>query len=127
MVDLAMAAFTDAYDLSKSETGARAGFLVGELLFEQKKFAKAIRQYKLVIYGYGGTRAPTTIKKWQCSSAYETARCYHVQIKNEPSNEKRQKLIGEAKKFYRYVFENHPQNRLAQDSQKQLSLLEKIN
>ena len=118
--------FTKAFDQTNSETGARAGFLVGEVLFGQKKFDDAIRQYKLVIYGYGGTRAPDNIKKWQCSSGYETARCYHVQIKNESDSSKRQKLIDEAKKFYNYVVQNHAGDRLAIESKKQLAVLSKL-
>ena len=99
---------------------------MGELLFEQKKFPDAIEQYKLVIYGFGGTRAQPAIKKWQCSSAYEAARCYHVQIKGQPDNEKKKKLISDAQKFYNYVLKNHPQGRLAAESKKQIAILSKI-
>lgn len=125
--DAAIAAFSKAFDLANNETGARAGFLVGEVYFQQKKFEEAIRQYKLVIYGYGGTKAPESIKKWQSSSGYETARCYHVQIKDEPSATEKRKLLADAQKFYQYVIENHPQDRLAVESRKQLDVLEKLN
>lgn len=125
-LDKAMAAFKQAFDLSDGETGARAGFLVGEVLFEQKKHEAAIRQYKLVVYGYGGTRAPEPIQKWQCSSAYETARCYHVRIKGESDSARKKKLLEQATKFYNYVLQNYPTDRLAADSRKQLEILEKL-
>lgn len=122
----AIESFSKAYDLSTGETGARGGFLVGEVLFEQKKFSDAIRQYKLVIYGYGGTRAADPIKKWQCSSGYETARCYHVQIKSTSDLAQKKKLLEDARKFYAYVVKNHPKDRLAAESRKQLAVLDKI-
>ena len=124
--DNAVTAFQDATDLSTSETGARAGFLIGEVYFEQKKFEDAIRQYKLVIYGYGGSRAPDAIKKWQCSSGYETARCYQVQIKKETDAAKRKSNIEDALKFFNYVVDNHASDKLAIESKKQIESLKKL-
>lgn len=122
----AISAFQDATDLSTSETGARAGFLIGEVYFQQKKFEDAIRQYKLVIYGYGGSRAPDAVKKWQCSSGYETARCYQVQIKDEKDAAKRKSNIEDALKFFNYVVTNHPSDKLATESKKQIESLKTL-
>lgn len=124
--DNAISAFQDASDLSDSETGARAGFLIGEVRFQQKKFEDAIRQYKLVIYGYGGSRAPDAVKKWQCSSGYETARCYQVQIKDEQDAAKRKSNIEDALKFFNYVVTNHPSDKLATESKKQIASLKTL-
>jgi TolA-binding protein len=124
--DNAIAAFQDASDLSNSETGARAGFLIGEVRFQQKKFEDAIRQYKLVIYGYGGSRASDAVKKWQCSSGYETARCYQVQIKDEQDAAKRKSNIEDALKFFNYVVTNHPSDKLATESKKQIASLKTL-
>lgn len=123
----AISAFENATEKDPNgATGARAGFLMGEVLFQEKKFKEAINQYKLIIYGFGGKRAPEQIKKWQCSSGYETARCHHVQIKTETDQKKRKLLIDEAIKFYNYVIENHSSDRLAAESKKQIAVLKKL-
>ena len=92
-------------DLGK--TGARAGCLIGDLYFRQKKFDDAINEYKEVYYKYLGTDVPADIKPWLAYALYETARCNHVQVKQAPP-EKKQKLIDEAVKNFQIPHQKLP-------------------
>lgn len=109
-------------DLGK--TGARAGCLIGDLYFRQKKFDDAINEYKEVYYKYVGDDVPAGIKPWLAYALYETARCNHVQVK-QASPEKRQELIDEAVKNFQTLIKNFPDDRLAPEARKQLQRLEK--
>lgn len=65
--------------LSKEATNqvlsARATFMVGELLFADEAYAKAVRTFFKVAYGYGGKNAPEPFHTWQAESLFEAARC----------------------------------------------------
>ncbi len=111
---------------SISETGAEARCLIGELLFEQKKFADAINEYKLVFYGYGGKQASPDIQPWQAFAVFEAAQCYYVQIK-EADQALRTKLIAEATKLYQYLVDTYPNDRLVAESKKRIQTLQQLN
>lgn len=121
----AQAAWTKAA-ASIGETGAEARCLIGELLFEQKKFNDAIIEYKLVIYGYGGKDATREIRPWQAFAAFEAAQCYYVQIK-DAEQQLRPKLIADALKLYQYLVDNYPQDRLVNEAKNRIETLRQLN
>ena len=55
--------------------GARARFMVGEVLFAQKEFDDAVRKFFQVAYGYGDVDAPEPYHHWQAEAMFEAARC----------------------------------------------------
>jgi tetratricopeptide (TPR) repeat protein len=124
--DKAIEAFETAAIESLGATGAQARCLVGEVLFAQKKHDEAIKNYKRVMYGYGGEKATAEAKKWQALSGYEAARCTMVQINSEKDAAKKQALIEETKKLFNYVIEKHPDDKLAQQSKAELEKLSKL-
>jgi TolA-binding protein len=76
---------------------ARARFMMGEVLFEQRKHEEAVRNFFKVAYGYGDTKAPQKFHVWQANALYEAARCLEVLKKPE-----------QAKKSYGELIERFP-------------------
>jgi len=68
------------------EVAARAQFMIGEIEFQQKKHADAVKSYFRVIYGYG-------FPAWQAEAAYEAARCFEVLGKKDQAAKQYQELI----------------------------------
>ena len=67
--------------------------MIGEIQFEQKKHADAIRTFYEVMYGY-------SYPEWQASATYEAARCYEVL-----------KKPTQAVKLYQELVEKYPEER----------------
>ena len=105
------------------ETGAHARCMLGDQLFTNKKFDEAITQFKLTFYGYGGTSAAAEVKSWQAYAAYEAARCRLVQMGTATSAEAQQKFKNEAIKHFKFLVENYPNDRLAEQASKELAKL----
>ncbi len=122
----AMEAYEQAATLSQSKTGARARCMMGEIHFAEKKFAEAIKQYKRVLYGYGGEEATDDVRTWQAFAGFEAARCNHVQISIESDEQKRGQLIQQAKTLYTYVVEDHSTDKLAAEAKRQLARLNRL-
>jgi TolA-binding protein len=120
--DEALQAYEQAATESRGETGARARFMMGELYFEQKKHAEAVRQFQRVMYGYGGELAPASVKTWQAKSGFEAGRCAEVQAQATAGAD-RAKHISDARKHYQFVVEKHPQDSLAAEAKKRLETL----
>ena len=96
----------------RDEIGARSRFMMGEVFFADREFAKAISEFQKVMYGYNGTQAPNDIKNWQARAAYEAGRCSEVLV-SDLSAERRQKAAEVSIKFYEFVVQNHPEHELA--------------
>jgi cellulose synthase operon protein C len=90
--DEATALFEQVIAKTNREIAARAQFMIGEIEFEQKKHADAVRSFFKVIYGYS---AP----EWQANAAYEAARCFEVL-----------KRIDQAIKQYEELIEKFPES-----------------
>ncbi len=120
----AVAAWSKAQS-SFDRTGIRARCMIGETLFEDKKFDDAINEFSLAVYGYGGRDAAESIKPWQAFAAYELARCHLVQI-SSANETTRPKLIQEAKTWFGYLVEHYPSDKLAAEAKNQISKLEKM-
>jgi tetratricopeptide (TPR) repeat protein len=122
----AMQDYQTAAEKSRTEVGARARFMLGEVLFEQKNYAEAIKEFQRAMYGYGGDNAPAETKNWQAKSGYEAGRCAEVQIATAKDALTKSKLISQAKTFYGFVTERHSNHELAAESKKRLDALAKL-
>lgn len=121
----AMQNFTLAAESSRESLGARARFMIGELHFARKDYRAAIREFQRVMFGFGGDAAADEIKPWQAKAAFEAARCSEVQIQNAAAAD-RPGLIADARRFYQYVVEKHPQHELAAQAKSRLEVLSKL-
>ncbi|MBN2021783.1 MAG: tetratricopeptide repeat protein [Pirellulales bacterium] len=84
------------------EVAARALFMVGELQFDKKEHAEAIKTFYQVIYGY-------SYPEWQASATYEAARCFEVLERPE-----------QAVKLYKELIEKYPNHDKAALAKKRL-------
>ena len=117
--------YNEVAEEQRNEVGARSRFMMGEVFFADREFAKAISEFQKVMYGYGGTQAPADIKNWQARAAYEAGRCSEVLIADQ-KGEKRKKAIEVARKFYEFVVSNHDGHTLAQQAKDRLAELGKL-
>ncbi len=84
--DEAMGEYQQVLGKSNGEAAARAQFMIGELQFQQKKHAEAVKSFFLVIYGY-------PFPQWQGDAAYEAARCFEVLKKKTQAIKQYQELV----------------------------------
>lgn len=121
----AIKAYSDVADKYRSEIAARSRFMLGELYFGQRDFAKAIPEFQRVMYGYGGESASADIKNWQARSAFEAGRCSEVLIA-DLSGDKKTRAVKIATDFYQYVVDKHPQHELNEKAKTRLSALKQL-
>lgn len=111
-LDEAFKLYETVTDKSDAPIGARARFMMGEVLFTQGNHKEAIRNYFKVLYGYGDAKASEGYKIWQANAAYEAARCFEVL-----------KSAEQAKKLYNELLTKYPDSdkaAAAKDRLKQL-------
>ena len=118
--DKAVEAWTKAAE-SFGKAGAKAYCMLGEELFADKEFSKAIEQFKLVLFAPESEKTPASVKKWKAFAAYECARCYYVQVSSSEDPATRKALLDNAKKWFDHLVTNYPNDRLAPDAKKQLA------
>lgn len=87
------------------EIAARARFMIGEIYFNQKNHAEAVRHFFKAAYGYG-------YPEWQARAHFEAGRCFEVLGK-----------LTQAKQSYQEVAEKFPQFEEAALAKKRLSEL----
>lgn len=68
------------------EVAARARFMIGEIYFEKKNHAEAIKNFFKAAYGYGYPR-------WQANAQYEAGRCFEVLGKKDQARESYQEVV----------------------------------
>jgi cellulose synthase operon protein C len=124
-LDDALKLYAEVANKYRNETAARARFMMGEVYFSQRDFAKAIPEFQHVMYGFGDKEAPADIKNWQAKSAFEAARCCEVLIENLKS-EAKTKAVAEAQRCYKYIVDRHPAHELSAQAQTRLGELVKI-
>ena len=117
--------YTELAEDQRNEIGARSRFMMGEVFFADREFAKAISEFQKVMFGYGGTQAPADIKNWQARSAFEAGRCSEVLIVDQ-KGEKKKKAVDVAKKFYEFVVNNHEGHSLSKQAKDRLSELSRL-
>lgn len=123
-LDDALNSFNQVTATSRNELGARARFMIGEVLFEQKDYNAAILEFRRVMFGYDAEKAPPAIKRWQAKAAFEAGRCATVLAGREQNPQRRSQLVEGAKGFFRYVTEKHAQSTEAGPAAEQLKRLQ---
>ena len=121
----AIKAYSDVAEKYRSEVAARARFMLGELYFGQRDFAKAIPEFQRVMYGYGGESATAEVKNWQARSAFEAGRCSEVLIA-DLNGDKKVRAIKIASDFYQYVVDKHAQHELGEQAKTRLAALKQL-
>ncbi len=124
-LDDAKADYTASTDQSRGEVGARAGFMLGEVLFIEKQYVLASRRFQRVMFGFGADKATEPVRNWQAKSGFEAGRCAEVLI-NQAEGQAKTTAIADAKKFYDYVVRSHPRHELAEAAKKRLAVLVKL-
>lgn len=117
--------YSEVAEEQRNEIGARSRFMMGEVFFADREFAKAISEFQKVMYGYGGTQAPDDIKNWQVRAAIEAGRCSEVLISDQ-KGEKKKKAVEIARKFYEFVVNNHEDHPWSKQAKERLSELSKL-
>ena len=117
--------YSEVAEDQRNEIGARSRFMMGEVFFADREFAKAISEFQKVMFGYGGTQAAADIKNWQARSAFEAGRCSEVLIVDQ-KGDKKKKAIDVARKFYEFVVNNHDDHTLAKQARDRLAELGKL-
>lgn len=118
--------YEQAATKSRGEVGARARFMLGELDFAAKNYDQAVLEFQRVMFGFGGDNAPATVKNWQAKAGFEAARCAEVRIQGADDPQKKAEHIADARKFYSYVVEKHPDADVAPQARKRLMELAKL-
>ncbi len=125
-LDDAIKDFQQAAEKSRDVVGIRAQFMVGEVEFQQKRYADAVKDFQRTMFRYGAEKGPAEMHNWQAKAGYEAGRCSEVQIEQAKSPSLRAKYIADAKKFYQYVVASHPQHELVAEAKKRLDALAKL-
>ncbi len=111
-LDEALKLYETVADKSDAPIGARARFMMGEVLFTERNYKEAIRNYFKVVYGYGEAQSTEPFKTWQANSAYEAARCFEVLKSPE-----------QARKLYNELLNKYPNSDKAAASKDRLRQL----
>ena len=90
--DQAAANYEKVVAATDREVAARAQFMIGEIQFEKKQHAEAVKSFFKVAYTYA-------FPKWQADATYEAARC--LEVLGKP---------GEAAKLYEKVIAEYPES-----------------
>ncbi len=117
--------YAEAASKFRDEAAARCRYMMGEVYFEQRDFAKAIPEFQRVMFGFGGMKASADIKNWQARSAFEAGRCSDVLIQ-DLQGDARKKAIETAIEFYRYIIDNQPEHTLTKQAQARLQELNQL-
>lgn len=112
-LDDAFVAFEKVVQQSRNELGARARFHMGEVDFTRKDFVAALKNYRRVLYGFGGDQAGDNIKPWQARSAFQAAQTSLILAGETNNSVKKQMLIKNARGFYAVVVKKDPEGELA--------------
>lgn len=124
--DEAMTVYAEVAEKERNDLGARARFMVGEILFGRKDFAKAIPEFQRVMFGYGAEQASAEVKNWQAKSGYEAGRCAELMMQGVKEADARKKSGEIAMQFYDFVVRKHPQHELAPKSKERLDALSQL-
>ena len=112
-------------DNYRNDIGARSRFMLGELYFAERDFAKAVPEFERTMYGYGATQASPDIKNWQARAAVEAGRCSEVLI-GQLTGQRQAKAIDIAKNFYQFVLEKHPDHELVSQAKARIAELDRM-
>jgi TolA-binding protein len=116
----ALKLYTTVTEGSRGELGARARFMMGEILYAQRQYENALREFQKVMYGYGAEKAAPEIKRWQAKAGFEAGQCAGVLASQQKDQSARSRYIDDARKFFEYVRTRHPQTKEATAADEQL-------
>lgn len=105
--DKAESFYKQAAEKSRNSTGARSQFMLGELYFARKDFEPALQEFQRVMYGFGGDKAPASVKPWQARSGIEAGRVAAVLAGQSKDKAQRADYVTRARKYFEYVTEQH--------------------
>lgn len=117
--------YAEVADNYRDEFAARARFMMGEIYFKRRDLARAIPEFKRVMYGFGAEKAPEAIRNWQAKSGFEAGRCAELLIQNN-QGERRERAIELAQGYYQFVIDGYPQHELAAKAQERVDVLERL-
>ncbi len=125
-LDKAKSDFREAADRSRGAVGARALFMLGEVLFQQKQHDEAIKSFQRVMFrAPASSDAAADVGTWQAKAGYEAGRCAEVQIGLAKSAADRKRWLNEARRGYQFVVDRFPKNELAEQAKLRLGALRK--
>jgi tetratricopeptide (TPR) repeat protein len=102
----AMRAYSEVADQDRDETGARARFMLAEILYGRQQLAAALTEFQKLVYGYGGSQATEATKSWQVKGALEAGRSAGILATQNPPDQ--HDLWEKARKYYSFVVEHFP-------------------
>lgn len=106
-LDDALKLYEQVTERSDAEVAARARFMIGEIYFQKKDHAQAVKNFFKVSYGYA-------YPEWQAAAQYEAGRCFEV-LGKQP----------QAIESYREVVDKYPQTSKAGLAKERLAALGK--
>jgi TolA-binding protein len=98
----------------RPELYARSQFMVGQVLFDRRNHADAVRSFFKAAYGSDAENASATLKTIQADALFEAARCLEIL-----------KKLDQAKKLYAELVEKYPQSDKVQPARQRLTALDK--
>lgn len=98
---VAMNYFKEVVELRNDEYGAESQYLIGEILFNQKKYREAISEYLKLKYAYAGHF------DWLIKGVFRIAEAYE-----------KLKEMKKAKEFYNEVYKMDPKGELGKEAKK---------
>jgi TolA-binding protein len=105
-LDEALPQFEAVTAKTDREVAAKARFMVAEIHFQKKDYAKAVQNYYDVAYGFG-------YPAWQVRALFEAARCFEQLKKTD-----------QAKERYKEIIAKFPQSEEAKNAKKRLESLQ---
>jgi len=105
--DKAMKLYESVLGKTNREVAARAQFMIGELFFQKKDHAEAVKAFFKVIYGY-------SYAKWQAEATVEAARCFEVLNKRT-----------QAVNLYQELIKKHPKSDKVSVAKKRIEAMKK--
>ena len=103
---IALQLFDNVADAGQGELAARARFMMGELHYANKEYAKAIREFRLVMFGFDKNVGPK-VRTWQAKAGFEAGQCAGVLASQQSDRANRDRFVDLAKKFFDYVRTQH--------------------
>lgn len=123
----AMKLYEDVTKRSRGEVGARARFMRGEILYANKQYENAIKEFQKVMFGYGAEKARPEVKKWQAKAGFEAGQCAGVLASQQSNRNTRIQYVNAAKQFFDYVRSKHPDSPEAKTASEQLKKYARSN
>ena len=112
--------YTDVTKRSRGEVGARARFMIGEILYANRQYENAIKEFQKVMFGYGAEKASAAIKRWQAKAGFEAGQCAGVLASQQNNSNSRSQYVAATKQFFEYVIAKHAQSPEAKSAREQL-------